>query len=49
MDLMDYFGTAMCSGLPMAVMDLSALSQASDQDLIEIAEKAGMDIHQYYV
>ena len=33
-DLIDYFGTAMSSGFPMAVIELSDVERASDAELI---------------
>jgi len=46
-DLMDYYGTAMFSGFPMAVVDLSRIERASDEKLIEIAQKNGVDLCEY--
>lgn len=46
-DLMDYYGTAMFSGFPMAVFDLSRIERASDDELIEIAQKNGVDLREY--
>ncbi len=43
-DLMDYFGTAMNSGFPMAMVDLGKIQRASTNELIKIAEKNGIDI-----
>ena len=31
----------------IAVMDLSRVECASEQDLVEMAEKAGLDLHKY--
>ena len=44
---MDYYGTAMFSGFPMAVVDLSRIERASDEELIEIAQKNGVDLSEY--
>ena len=46
-DLIDYFGTAMMSGFPMAIMDLSEVEDASDLKLIMLAEKVGFDLNKY--
>lgn len=46
-DLMDYYGTAMHSGFPMAVIDLSGVESASDSELIRIAEREGFDLSEY--
>ena len=39
-DLMDNYGTAMCSGFPMAVMDLGKVERASESELLQIAHIA---------
>ena len=46
-DLEDYYGTAMHSGFPMAVLDLGKVSRASERELIEMAEKKGIDLRRY--
>lgn len=46
-DLIDYFGTAMSSGFPMAVIELSDVERASDAELIRIARRAGFDLRKY--
>lgn len=46
-DMMDYYGTAMFGGFPMAVMDLSKVECASDDELIRMAEKNGVDLRKY--
>ena len=48
-DLMDYFGTAMHNGFPMAVIDLSQVERASAQQLAELAMKNGLDIRKYII
>lgn len=48
-DLIDYFGTAMASGFGMAVMDLSKVERASDEELINIALDCGFDLNDYVV
>lgn len=48
-DLEDYFGTAAFSGLPMAMMDLSRLLNASPEELVRIAQKNGFDLNKYRV
>jgi len=40
--LMDYYGTAMTSGMPMAVVDLVNIEQASDEDIIQMARDVGL-------
>lgn len=46
-DMMDYYGTAMFSGFPMAVFDLSRIERASDEELIEIALNNGVELGEY--
>ena len=48
-DLLDYFGTAMASGFGMAVMDLSRVERASEEELINIALDCGFDLNDYVV
>ena len=45
--LIDYFGTAMVNGLPMAVIDLSDIESASEEELILIAKQKGIDLSNY--
>ena len=42
-ELTDYFGTAMCSGNPAAMMDLIQVQEASDEELVSIARENGFD------
>ena len=46
-DLMDYYGTAMCGGFPMAVIDLGKVERASEAELIRIAEKEKYNLNKY--
>ena len=48
-DMKDYDGTAMFNGFPMAVMDLSKVERLSDRELVELAQKNGMDLRKYIV
>ena len=48
-DLIDYFGSAMFSGFPMAVVDLSNVEIASHDELIQIAKKNGFDLTKYQI
>ena len=41
--LEDYYGTAMASGMPMAVIELSEVSSMSDEEVIERTEKLHLD------
>ena len=46
-DLIDYFGTAMSNGFPMAMIDLSKIENASEKELINIARNNGIDLQKY--
>ena len=48
-DMRDYYGTAMFTGFPMAVMDLSKVERLSDRELVELAQKNGVDLRKYIV
>ena len=48
-DLEDYYGTAMCSGFPMAVVELTQVENASPQELVELSQRAGFDLCRYEV
>ena len=48
-DMKDYFGTALFNGFPMAVMDLSNIERLSDQELVEMAQKNGLDLRKYII
>ena len=46
-DLMDYFGSAMFSGFPMAMVDVMRIESASADTLIRIASENGFDLNKY--
>ena len=46
-DLKNYYGTAMFGGSPMAMMEISKVEKASEQELVEIAEKNRIDTRRY--
>lgn len=46
-DLLDYFGSAMFSGFPMAMMDVMKIQNASADTLIRIASENGFDLSKY--
>ena len=46
-DLKDYYGTAIFSGFPMAMVEVDEISRASDEELLRMAEKNGMDLKRY--
>lgn len=45
-DLINYYGTAM-QYFPIAVMEVSKVKNASEEELLDMAEKAGFDINDY--
>ena len=48
-DLSNYFGTAMISGFSMAVIDLSSVQKANDEELIKIALECNFDLDDYVI
>ena len=46
-DLEEYYGTAVFSGMPMAVVELSQAETASPQELVDMAQRAGFDLDRY--
>ncbi len=46
-DLEDYYGTAVFSGMPMAVIELGQAQSASPQELVDMARRAGFDLGRY--
>ena len=46
-DMEDNYGTAMFNGFPMAVVDLAKVERMSDRELVETAQKNGMDLSKY--
>ena len=40
----DYYGTAMTSGFPMAIIELAEVDNASNDELIEIAKRIGLEV-----
>lgn len=47
-DLIDYFGTAM-AGFPVAMMDLSKIEKATEDELITIARQNGFSLDKYLI
>ena len=45
--LADYFGTAMHAGNPAAMMDLIHVQQATDEEMLLIAQQNGFDLSEY--
>lgn len=48
-DLIDYFGTAMTMGFGAAIIDLSNIENASNEELINIAKQNGFNINNYVI
>ena len=46
-DLEDYYGTAVFSGMPMAVIELGQAQSASPQELVDMARREGFDLGRY--
>lgn len=46
-DMIDNYGTAMFNGFPMAIMDLSKVEKASEQELIRMAKNQGVNLDKY--
>lgn len=46
-DLEDNYGTAMASGFPIAMMEMSEVERASDRELIEMARETHADLSKY--
>ncbi len=45
--LMDECGTAMFGGFPAALLDVADIESASSDELLEIAERLGVDPEEY--
>ncbi|SET66636.1 hypothetical protein SAMN04487771_10319 [[Clostridium] aminophilum] len=48
-DMKDNYGTAMFNGFPMAVMELTKVERLTDQELVELAQKNGVDLRKYII
>ena len=48
-DLINKYGTSMFNGFPMAVMNVSDIERASDEELIRIAEKEHINLSKYTI
>ena len=46
-DLIDYYGAAMNNGFSMAVIELSKIESGTDEEIIEIATKIGINLNRY--
>lgn len=47
--LIDYYGTAMFNGFPMAMMELEEVKRASDEKVVEIALKENINLLDFEV
>ena len=45
--LVDYYGTAAFSGMPAAMMDVFDVENASPEELVELARRAGLNLRDY--
>lgn len=46
-DLLDYYGTAMFNVSPLAIIELTKIEKASNEELIEIALNNNFDLNEY--
>lgn len=47
--LLDYFGTAVFGGFPVAVVDLFEIEHMSGSELCEKAEQMGIDLRKFEI
>ena len=47
-DLIDYYTSAMFIASPIAIMDLTKIEQASDEEIIKIAIDNKFDLNKYF-
>ena len=45
----DYYGTAMFNGFPTTVLEMSEVERMSDQEVVDLAQKIGMDLEKYTI
>lgn len=48
-DMLDYYGTAMINGFPMAVADVGKVERATDEELVRMAVDNGVNLEKYEV
>lgn len=46
-DLIEYFGTAMFNGFPLAIIEISKIEYATDEELIDMAQKNNFNLEKY--
>lgn len=46
-NIKDYYGTAMFSGSPMAIIELSKVERMSNEELVKLAKKLKIDLSKY--
>lgn len=48
-DIIDYYGTAMFSGFPMAMMDISDVKRMTNEELLREAKRIGLKLVKYKI
>ena len=48
-DLIDYYGSAMFTGFGSAIVDMSDVERATEEQLLEIAERENFDLRKYVI
>jgi len=48
-DLIDYYGTAANNGFPMAIIELSKIEMATENEIIRIAQNNNIDLNDYLI
>lgn len=46
-DIIDYYGAAMFSGFPMAMMDVSDVEKMTNEELIRECKRIGFKLNKY--
>lgn len=46
-DLINYYGTAIFNASPLAIIELSKIEKATDEEIIKIAKKNHVDLNKY--
>ena len=46
-DIIDYYGSAIFSGFPMAMMDLADIERMTEVKLVKTAKELGFDMSKY--
>ena len=48
-DLIDYYGTAMINGFPVAMIEVINIENALPEHLVQIAIQSGYDLNDYLI